>query len=49
MSRQTQHSIKLEALGPTLDAARQHVLRIYHQIQEWRGDNVLDLLKWDGS
>ena len=46
MSRQTQHSVKREARGPTLDAAQQHVLWIYHQIQEWRGDCPLDSLKW---
>ena len=37
MSRQTQHFVKTEACGPTLGAAQQYVLWIYHQIQEWRG------------
>ena len=47
MSRQIQHSVKVEAHGPTSDPAQQHVLWIYHQIQEWRGDYALDPLKWD--
>ena len=42
----TQHSIKVEAPGPTSDAAHQHVLWIYHQIQEWRWDYAPDPLKW---
>ena len=46
MSGQTRHSVKVEALGPTLDAAQQYVCQIYHQIQEWIGDNGLDPLKW---
>ena len=37
---------RLQALGPTAAAAQQHMLRIYHQTQEWRGDNALDPLKW---
>ena len=43
---QTCQCVKVGALGPTSDAAQQHVLRIYHQIQEWRGENVLDPLNW---
>ena len=46
MSRQTQHSVKVQARGPTSDAAQQHVLWIHHQIQEWRSDYALDPLKW---
>ena len=46
ISSQTSYSINVEALGPTSDDARQHVLLIYHQMQEWRGDNVLDSLNW---
>ena len=46
MSRQTQHSVKVKVCGPTSDAAQQHVFWIYHQIQEWRGDYVLDPIKW---
>ena len=46
MSGQTQHSVKVDALGPTSDAAQQHVLWIFHQIQEWRGDYALDPLNW---
>ena len=34
VSGQTQHSVKVEALEPTSDAAQQHVLWIFHQIQE---------------
>ena len=40
------HSVKVEACGPTSDAAHQHVLRIYHQTQEWRGEYGMDPLKW---
>ena len=40
-------SVKVEALGPTSDVAQHHVLRIYYQIHECRGDNALDPLKWD--
>ena len=47
MSRQIQHSVKVEAHGPTSDPAQQHVLWTYHQIQEWRRDYALDPLKWD--
>ena len=47
MSGQTQHSVKVEARGPISGAVQQHVFWIYHQIQEWRGDYVLDPLKWD--
>ena len=39
-----QHSVKVEARGPTSDVSQQHVLWIYHQIQEWRGDYPLDPL-----
>ena len=45
MSGQTQYSVKVEARGPTSDAAHQHEHWIYHQIQEWRGDYALDPLK----
>ena len=47
MSRQTQRSMTVEALGPTPDDAQQYVLCIYHKIQEWKGDYALDPLKWD--
>ena len=46
MPEHTRNSIKVEALGPTSDAAQQHVLQIYHQIQEWGRGNALDPLKW---
>ena len=46
MSRQIQYFVKVEARGPTSDATQQHVLWIYRQIQEWRGDYALDPLKW---
>ena len=39
--------MKVEAHGPNSDAVQQHVLWIYHQIQEWREDYALDPLKWD--
>ena len=38
--------MQVEACGPPSDAAHQHVLQIYHMIQEWRGVYVLDPLKW---
>ena len=45
MSGKTEHSVKVEARGPTLDAVQQRMLWIYHQIQEWRGDYALGSLK----
>ena len=38
--------MQVEVCGPPSDAAHQHVLQIYHQIQKWRGVYVLDPLKW---
>ena len=38
-------SIKPESLGPTSDSTAQHSLRIYHQIQSWRGVE-LDAEEW---
>ncbi len=32
--------IKLEALPPTSEAARQHSLRTYHQVQHWLGNEL---------
>ena len=46
ISGPTRQAVEAEALGPTSDAAQQHVLRMYYQVQEWRGDNVLDPLSW---
>ena len=40
ISRPTRQTVKAEALGPTSDSAHQYVLRIYYQVQEWRGDNI---------
>ena len=40
------HSIKVQAFGATSEAAQHYVLWICHQIQERRGDNALDLIKW---
>ena len=40
------HSVKVQAFGTTSEAAQHYVLWIYHQIQERRGDNALDLIKW---
>ena len=34
-----------ESLPPTTDAAKQHSLRVYHQVQAWLG-NDLDPTKW---
>ena len=44
-SGETQHYVKVEAHGPPSDVALQHVLRIYHQIQERRVIYALDPLK----
>ena len=38
-------TFKLATLPPTSSAARQHLLRVYHQVQQWLG-NELDPLKW---
>ena len=46
ISGSTRQAVKAEGLGPTSDAAQQHILRMYHQVQEWRGDTVLDPLSW---
>ena len=46
ISGSTRQAVKAEALDPTSDAAQQHILRMYHQVQEWRGDTVLDPLSW---
>ena len=35
-----------EALGPTSDAGRLHMLRAYHQTQTWKGRRPLDLEEW---
>ena len=39
--------MKVEAHGSNSYAVQQHVLWIYHQIQEWREDYALDPLKSD--
>ena len=40
MSGQTQHFVKVEARGPTSDAAQQDALWMYYQIQSGRGDYI---------
>lgn len=39
------HAVMLSGLPPTSGAARQHSLRVFHQVQLWRG-NILDPLLW---
>ena len=46
ISGQARHFATVEVVGPTSDAAQHYVFWIYDQIQEWRGDNALDPLKW---
>ena len=38
---------KLERLPPTTEAARQHSLRTYLQVQTWLGNTTLSPLDWD--
>ena len=39
------HEVNLASLPPTTEAAHQHILRVFHQVQLWYG-NVLDPEKW---
>ena len=39
-------ALSAEMLGPTSDAACQHILRVYHQVQVWKGKNDLVLNEW---
>ena len=34
------NAVKPEQLPPTLDSAKQHFLRVYHQIQTWLGHTL---------
>ena len=43
-TRSTRQAVKAEALDPISDAAQQHILRMYHQVQEWHVDTALDPL-----
>ena len=36
----TTTAVEPESLGPTTDAAQQHLLRIYRQIEEWKGNRL---------
>ena len=38
--RPRKSAVNLASLPPTKDTATQHILRIYHQIQEWLGVNL---------
>ena len=40
----TREAIKLETLGPTSDAAHQHILYVHYSVREWKEDNILDIL-----
>ena len=44
--RPTRNAVKPETLGPTTDAAQQHILCIYHQIHTWQGDCNLLVEEW---
>ena len=39
-------ALSAEMLGPTSDAACQHILHVYHQVQVWKGKNDLVLNEW---
>ena len=40
------NAIKPEELGPTSDATAQHSLRVYYQVQVWKGNNELNAEEW---
>ena len=40
LAAQDKRAVKLEALGPTTDAARQHILRVFFQVEEWKGHKL---------
>ena len=40
------NAIKPEGLGPTSDATAQHSLRVYYQVQVWKGNNELNAEEW---
>ena len=46
LSGPSRQAVKAENLGPTTDAAQQHILRIYFQVQSWKGNVDLDPLDW---
>ena len=46
ISGHTLQAVKTESLGPTTDAAQQHILRIHYQISEWRGNSSFEPLDW---
>lgn len=39
------NAVKPEQLPPTMDSAKQHFLRVYHQLQTWLGYSI-DALEW---
>ena len=46
LSGPSRQAVKAENLGPTTDAAQQHIIRIYFQVQSWKGNVDLDPLDW---
>ena len=40
LASQTKTAVEPENLGPTTDAAHQHILRMYRQIEEWKGNHL---------
>ena len=39
-TKKKRRSINISTLPPTSNACRQHSLRVYHQIQIWRGEDI---------
>ena len=44
-SKPVHKTFDLAVLPPTISGAKQHSFRVYHQVQQWRG-NILDPLEW---
>ena len=39
--KKSKSPVKLQLLGPTSDATAQHSLRVYHQVQAWKGRDLV--------
>ena len=42
----SRRAVTPQALGPTTNAAQQHILRVYFQIEVWKGESDLNALDW---
>ena len=44
--KRSSKAVEAKNLRPTSAAARYHSLRVYFQVNEWKGDNELDAIEW---